>query len=556
MKKQLSRRNLLTWLDDNLLLILSGLLLVFIPLYPKIPLFSPIEQYIVRVRLEDILVLLTVLVWIVQVIRRKVVWKTPALFLVTAYLVVGLLSIISATLIQHTVPLEPLHLGKTILHYFRYIQYFSLLFIFSASINSIKQVKLFLILLITAIIGITIYGYGQKYYQWPVYSTMNREFSKGVRLVLTEHARVQSTFAGHYDLGAYLVLTLPLILSIIFIAKNKRVRLAAGLAFVLGAWLLTLSASRTSYVAFVGGITLATGFLAFKQPTNFKKLSWGVKRLIVTYLVVGLLFISYGTDMYERFLQVIQGYPMINQSYHQFNKWRKDTVNYLASQLFSLQDSGSGPAAPGQAAGPLVPSDERPIPYRPSDVYVDVPELIAIETSTGAFSVVERPRVFSECALTKGLSWCIRVETLWPQAIAGFQTNPFFGTGYATLNKETVDQFTEAESTDNNFLRTLGETGFFGFITFYGVVAYVMWQAYLLLRRQEPLSLILGAGFLAGSLGLLVNAVYIDVFASSKVAFTYWALAGIMLAYSWQVDSRRELRPAKLTRSKRYGKKN
>ena len=34
---------------------------------------------------------------------------------------------------------------------------------------------------------------------------------------------------------------------------------------------------------------------------------------------------------------------------------------------------------------------------------------------------------------------------------------------------------------------------------------------------------------MAASLGLLANALYIDVFASSKVAFTYWALAGIFL---------------------------
>jgi hypothetical protein len=31
--------------------------------------------------------------------------------------------------------------------------------------------------------------------------------------------------------------------------------------------------------------------------------------------------------------------------------------------------------------------------------------------------------------------------------------------------------------------------------------------------------------FIAASIGLLINATYIDVFASSKVAFTYWALS-------------------------------
>ena len=53
---------LLNYLDNNIILFLSVFLLAFIPLFPKIPLFSPIEEYIVRVRLEDIFVLITVII--------------------------------------------------------------------------------------------------------------------------------------------------------------------------------------------------------------------------------------------------------------------------------------------------------------------------------------------------------------------------------------------------------------------------------------------------------------------------------------------------------------
>lgn len=42
------------------------------------------------------------------------------------------------------------------------------------------------------------------------------------------------------------------------------------------------------------------------------------------------------------------------------------------------------------------------------------------------------------------------------------------------------------------------------------------------------------SSFFAASIGLLANALYIDVFASSKVAFTYWALAGAILAINYQ----------------------
>ncbi len=37
-------------------------------------------------------------------------------------------------------------------------------------------------------------------------------------------------------------------------------------------------------------------------------------------------------------------------------------------------------------------------------------------------------------------------------------------------------------------------------------------------------------GFIGGTTGLLVNAFYIDVFAASKVAYTYWIVVGILTA--------------------------
>ena len=71
-KKKSAIKQLRKWLDKNILLLLSGILLVFIPLFPKIPFFSPIEEYIVRIRLEDLLIAATALVWLVQIGRAHV----------------------------------------------------------------------------------------------------------------------------------------------------------------------------------------------------------------------------------------------------------------------------------------------------------------------------------------------------------------------------------------------------------------------------------------------------------------------------------------------------
>jgi hypothetical protein len=540
-------KKIVSWIDNNGLLVLTAFLIAFIPLYPKIPFFSPIEQYNVRVRLEDLFVFGAGILWLVQWFRGKIRWQSSMLWMIVAYLVAGLLSLISAIFIINTVPLEALHVGKSSLHYFRYIEYFSLFFIAFSSLHSKKQFKYLLGVLSLTVIATAIYGYGQKYYYWPVYSTMNREFSKGVRLYLTEHARVQSTFAGHYDLGAWLVITLPIILALAFWVKNKVIKVFLHIAHWSGIWLLVVSASRTSFAAYLGAAGLVILMESFRQKGWFKKIFAIGGRSTFLGILVSITLLVWGADMYDRFLQVLEGYPAVYQKYHTLNGQRKELFNVYIPATLGLREWPKPPQAEvpenaistDEAARVIVSSDQRPIKTRPSDVYVDVPDLVAVEiatvSATGSAETItvveERDRVFSECAFEKGLSLCIRYETLWPQAIAGFMRNPLFGSGYATLNKESAQQFTEADSTDNNFLRTLGETGLLGFITFYGAVLLAVFYAYQAIRTDDPLLRTFAIGFLAATAGLLVNAIYIDVFASSKVAFTYWGLTGLLMAY-------------------------
>ena len=186
----------------------------------------------------------------------------------------------------------------------------------------------------------------------------------------------------------------------------------------------------------------------------------------------------------------------------------------------------------------FLPSQDNPSDNtdRPSDVYTDIPDkkTVATISAEGTIEIteIEVPRTYSENALRHGLSLAIRLDTLWPRALDGFYKNPLLGSGYATLTKETVGQFTEAESTDNNFLRTLGETGLLGFVTFYGAVVIAVVWAVRIWKKAQPNTLARGLaiGFIAATAGLLLNATYIDVFAASKVAFTYWSVAGIVLA--------------------------
>lgn len=546
-----SFRSVLSWLDDHLLLILAGFLLAFIPLYPKLPLFDVLPGYIVRVRIEDILILITALVWVVQVVRQKVVWKSPVLWAMVAYAVAGLLSVISAVLITKTVPAEVLHIGKTTLHYFRYLEYFSLFAILYSAIQTKKQVKVLLAVIALTVLVLTIYGYGQKYFYWPVYSTMNREFSKGLRLYLTEHARVQSTFGGHYDLAAYLVIVLPLLLALAFNVKRPLTKIALHIIHWTGVWLIIVSGSRSSFVGYVVGVGLVIALTALNKQTWMKRITWGAVHSVVIFGLMGFMLLRFGDEMYERFIQVLQGYPQVYAQYASVEKQANIFVKETVPIALGLKEMpkiippaevpknaiSTDEALALEGGNALVSSDERPVTQRPADVYVDVPDLVEVATISASGEattiLVDRgPREFSTCAQQKGLSQCIRYETLWPRAIAGFKRNPLFGSGYATLTKEDVGQFTEAESTDNNFLRTLGETGLFGFITFYGTMALALWLIIRQVFDKDATSRALSVGLLAGTVGLLINAFYIDVFAASKVALTYWAVSGLILAYT------------------------
>lgn len=533
----MAKKSLMNWLDKNLLFYLAGFLLVFIPLYPKIPLYSPIEEYIVRVRIEDIAVVLTIGVWLVQLLRKKIKWQGLTSWLILGYALAGALSVFSAIFVLKSVPLIDQHIIKTVLHYLRYLEYFSLFFILLGTVTKREQVVNLVYALAGTLVVISLYGFGQKYFYWPVYSTMNREFSKGVRLYLTEHARVQSTFAGHYDLAAYLVIVLPLVLALAFNTDSPRKKWLMLVAHFLGVWLLIMSASRTSFGAYGLASLVVVGLQALKQKTWWKKFKWFGTRFTALWVAIFILLAGFGSDIYERFEQVIYAYPQIGQPYQQIKDGQGQVIAQVSDWLNFEPERGQPPenSISTEEAEVIVASDQRPVTERPVDVYVDIPDKVWVSTAsadgTVTTTVVEKPRVWSENALEYGLSVAIRLDSLWPRAINGFLRSPLLGSGYGTLNKTSLTDFTIADSTDNNFLRTLGETGLLGFLTFYGAIVISLVLAAGQVFTKDKLMSALSIGYVAATLGLLLNAFYIDVFASSKVAFTFWALTGILMGY-------------------------
>ncbi|MEA2056663.1 MAG: O-antigen ligase family protein [Patescibacteria group bacterium] len=546
----------LSWLDNNVLLVLTGFLIAFIPLYPKIPLMDALPGYIVRIRLEDIFVLLAMVIWLIQALRKKIEWQSIIFWLIALYALSGLLSIVSAIFLLKSVPLETLHIGKSVLHYFRYLEYFSLFVLAFSAVKSKKDVQTLVTIFAFTIIAVTVYGYGQKYLYWPVYSTMNREFSKGMRLYLTEHARVQSTFAGHYDLAAFLVIALNLMLAFAYKQTNKLKKIWFHLVHLVGLWLLLVTASRTSFIAYIFGSLIILFLVALEKKDRKSQIKWGLSRFVGFSAVILIMTINFGGDMSERFLHILEGYPQLNDIYHTANRQRKDawrnTLVFLGIKEYEPQKPKNGMSLAELERQVLTGTDQRPVKDRPNDVYEDIPDKVKVATKAAdgstQYVIQEKERTWSDNALKYGLSVAIRLDTLWPNAIKGFKANPILGKGYATLNKEGPYQFTEAESTDNNFLRILGETGLFGFISFFGIVALAVYYAFKFYQIDRTYTSAISIGFIGASMGLLLNAAYIDVFAASKVAFTYWGITGVVVGLFYLGQNKKVMKKSRLTK--------
>lgn len=452
-------------------------LLIFIPVYPKFPLFNISETY-VAIRFEDLLVGAVILLWLLLEIKHGFpTLRDRVSQLIFLYLVIGGLSSLSALLItKNVVP----HI--VFLHWLRRIEYMSLFFVAFASVKEIRNIKSYGIAVFIATIGVIIYGLGQKFFAWPVISTMNEEFSKGMLLQLTEWARVNSTFAGHYDLAAYLVMILALTLGFMAGLKNKVAKIAIGLIGFFSLYLLVLTASRVSFVAYLVAVTLIL--------LGLKKYWWIGPILALSFV---LMFLS--EDFVQRYAK---------------------TFNLDLSPLSSRIKIFKRTEEVGIAQMPL----ETPIAVELEEgVVSQIPEVsptpIARRIATPA-AEIWKPT--TEIAVE--YSSAIRFKVEWPRAIRAFGKNPFLGTGYSSVSL----------ATDNDYLRMLAETGLLGFISFWLIFLEIGRRAILFVQKEKTgFTKAIVVALAGAAIGIFANAVFIDVFEASKVAFIFWMLMGILV---------------------------
>jgi len=446
-------------------------LLLFIPIYPKFPTFNITGTY-VAIRAEDFLVAFVLLLWLIDQIRQRFpTLKDRVGRLILLYWGVGLLSLLSALFItKNIVPYLAL------LHFLRRIEYMSLFFVALASIKSMRNVRSYGWVIFLATVGVIIYGLGQKFFAWPVISTMNEEFSKGMILQLSEWARINSTFAGHYDLAAFLVLILAVTAGFFFGLKNKVKKILILLIGIASFYLLILTASRVSFVAYLIAVTFTL--------VGLKKYWWVGPVLAVS--LVGMLFSE----------EIAQRYAL--------------TFNIDLSALSSKIQR-----KPREEQIFLVPT---PLPT-PAEIVEEVEE-VKKPTPTPKAAAVEVEEWKPSTELAVEYSSGIRFDVEWPRSLRAFAKNPFLGTGYSSVTL----------ATDNDYLRLLAETGFLGFLAFFLIFLEIVRQVFHFARNSRPgLRKSLVMALSGAALGLLANAVFIDVFESSKIAFIFWILMGILV---------------------------
>lgn len=493
---------LLDLLHKKLLPGLVFFLLLFIPLYPKLPLLGVTHTW-VYIRLEDIFISLAVGIWLLSLFRGKIKFPKIVTAPVFLYWAIGLISTVIA--IFFIFPnLANVFTNVAIFHYLRRVEYLILLFVAASTIEKKDDINKFIIASALAMLGVILYGLAQKFLGMPAFLTMNEEFAKGIPLYLPPGARITSTFGGHYDLAAYLVMLIALFGSLIFGVKKMLVKILLLALVVGGLSVLLLTASRVSFAVYLVTITL---MLILQKK----------KVLIIPVIILSFILLSQVRGTAERFGKTFRIQPIV--------------INTRTGQPIAILEklppeiSGLKPTPPPQDSLPLgtgfigLPPVSGPSPEATSIAIIRkaVSSSLKLATISSEISTISGSFLIQK-AFVYDISFTTRFQGEWPRAWEAFKKNPLTGTGFSSITL----------ATDNDYLRALGETGILGFLSF----LFIFLAFFVLVKKTLPKiidtidrSFVIGIS--AGLIGLALNAVLIDIFEASKVAFIFWPILGL-----------------------------
>ncbi|MDD3532258.1 MAG: O-antigen ligase family protein, partial [Candidatus Shapirobacteria bacterium] len=276
--------------------------------------------------------------------------------------------------------------------------------------------------------------------------------------------------------------------------KNKSKKVVLLLLFVACYYLLILTASRVSFIAYL--VSLSFLFIILNKK-------WWLPPIIA----LSLLGSFFSEDINQRFSATIkiEG-PRVVQKMNR-------TIQSLLPEREEKKIAQINPT--------------------PTPVIVEEGEEIKEEVSSGPTTGKITPKLTPEPTPTSepsqqemaeiGVerSGDIRFGVEWPRAIRHFKKSPLLGTGYSSITL----------ATDNGYLRALGETGFLGFLSLLTIfLAQIpLYQSLLKKTKTNPQIRFFAAAMASGTLAILTSMLFIDALESSKVAFTYWLILGLFV---------------------------
>ncbi len=514
--------------DTYALKIGIAFLIIFTALYPKLPSVHIIRTW-VYIRLEDFFILFVAIIWLIQVIRGKAKIPFIAGLPIIIFWLAGLASLIySLIFIGPNLPGFFPHIA--VLSYLRRIEYMILFFIAVSSVKSVKDIRDYIIILCLTSLGVVFYGFGQKYYLdlwvkfpaffekysfcFPSFQTGNEEFAKGIPLCLPGASRLTSTFGGHYDLAAYLVLVIPVLLTVTLSIKRLWLRILSSLLFLFNLILLILTASRVSFIAYVIAAIFALIF--------YKK-----KLFIIPVLIIStILLIVFSASTARRLLATARVSSVVTNMQGQLigettSSLSQELKNKLSQNEMALQKPPPIERLPEGSGFIGLPQSTAPVNTNVAVIKkaLSAEEIRRLKITSGSLEISTVSGSFLiRKALVYDISFTTRFQGEWPNAWKAFLRNPLLGSGYSTITL----------ATDNDYFRALGETGILGLVSFLFIFLILGITVKEIIPSVNQ-SLVKGFvfGIAGGTIGLMFNAGLIDVFEASKVAENLWILLGI-----------------------------
>lgn len=525
-------KKLIVWCKTNFFPITTLFLLIFIPLYPKLPLVD-VKNTWVYVRAEDFVVLATLAVASLLLFQKKITLRTPLTIPIFLYWITGVIATIHGILLIFPTAANVFP-NVAFLSFLRRIEYMSLFFIGFWSIRDKRFISYVSVVLMIVLSAASLYGIGQKYFGFPAFLTMNEEFAKGAPIQLSLLSRVPSTFAGHYDFAAFLVLVIPMAISLVFGVKRWWTKGALLAIAALGSIALLTTVSRISFAA----LFFAAGLVVFIQNKRIVFFALPVVAVLGYSLIQSPLLARYTSTLKE--VQVLvdatNGSPLGHINFVPNTYFEGKVVR---QQFFKTMQAIKTTAGP--SSGIIIPYDQLPpeVPLMVTSIATtgeDLPQgtgyinlsLSPVTNRVNHFfyevenrevQIINGPYLVKK-TLAYDLSFTTRFQGEWPNALAAFKKNIFVGSGYGSVSL----------AVDNSYLRMLGEVGALGFVAFVSLwifTAFYIKRVWPSIDSKITKSFIIGFG--SGVSGLAINALFIDVFEASKIAFVLWLLVGITI---------------------------